>query len=207
MRLSLLSTALLALAFFAAPASAQTTVVLKGGLNTAFLNGGTSTEGLDPRLGAVGGVGLRYDVTPSLSLQAEALYSQKGAEDGLVTDPGTYRLDYLEVPLLARVAIPVSPYADAGVYAGPSIGIPLAAEFRSDNSSALDIDYDGDLKTDVGIAVGADFWSGPFGVDVRYTAGLQDAFEDGRGLNDARNGALSLTLGYRFGGVAGRSRY
>ena len=48
---------------------------------------------------------------------------------------------------------------------------------------------------------------GPFGVDVRYTAGLQDAFEDGRGLNDARNGALSLTLGYRFGGMTGRSRY
>ncbi|WP_412061538.1 porin family protein [Rubrivirga sp. IMCC45206] len=186
-------------AVLALPASAQATFLVKGGLNTAFLTGDLA-DGLDPRLGAVAGAGVRFDLTRSVSLQAEALYSQKGAEDKDIVDPGTYRLDYLEVPVLVRFAVPVSPYADAGLYAGPSIGIPIGAEFRSDDSEALDIDYDGDLKTDIGLALGADFWSGPVGIDVRYVAGLSDVFEDGRGLRDVRNGALQLTLGLRFGG-------
>ena len=190
----------------AAPASAQASAGVKAGLSVATLSG-DEADGLDPRLGFTGGLQLRYDVNPSFALQAEALYAQKGAEDGDdFADPGTYRLDYIEVPVLARFAIPVSRYADAGIYAGPAFAFPISGEFRSDTDAALDIDYDDDLKTDIGGAIGVDYYSGPIGIDLRFTTGLQDVFEDGRGF-DARNQAFTVSLGYRFGGgTAGRGR-
>lgn len=200
-----LSLAALAAILLAAPASAQLAFGAKAGLNVASLNG-DGTSGLDPRLGFAGGLQARYDLTPTVGLQVEALYSQKGAKDQAeegqnTVDDGTYQFDYIEIPVLVRVGLPVSRLADAGIYAGPSIGIPVGARFDSagDNDNR-DIDYDGDLSTDIGVAVGADYYAGPVGVDLRYTFGVTDVFEDGVGIPDARNGAFAVSLGYRFGG-------
>lgn len=208
MRSAFLPTALAALALLATSASAQTTFLLKGGLNTAYFSG-EDAAGTDPSLGATGGVGLRFDVTPSLGVQVEALYSQEGAEDP--SGPGTYQLDYLDVPITVRAALPLSRYADAGLYAGPQIGIPLRSEFDFDGGGSSDVD----LKTDIGLTLGADYWSGPIGIDLRYTTGLTDAFQDDGTLDvplDIRNQAFTVSLGYRFGGKAygrrsGRGRY
>lgn len=188
----------------AASASAQPVLGLKAGLNTAYFTG-DDADGTDPRLGFVGGALLRFDVTPSVGLQVEALYSQEGAEDL----DGTYKLDYVDVPVLLRLGVPVSRYADAGVYAGPSIGIPVRSTFEGDGGTEVDEE----TETDFGVAAGVDFWSGAFGVDLRYTAGLRDTFSDEiAGLEvaplDIRNQAFSVTLGYRFGGPSGpRARY
>jgi hypothetical protein len=200
MRLSLaLCTFLLALPAVA-PASAQVTLGLRGGLNTAFFTGGDAA-GTDPRLGAVGGAFVRYDVTPRLGLQVEALYSQEGAEDDVIGQEGTYKFDYIDIPVLVRLGVPVSRFADAGVYAGPSFGIPV----RDDFVDAIDgFEDEQGAATDVGLVLGADYWAGPFGVDLRYTAGLTDAFSDeidGELVEplDIRNAAFSVTLGLRFG--------
>ncbi len=184
----------------AAPASAQLAFGAKAGLNVATLNG-DGTAGLDPRLGLSAGLQARYSFTPTVGLQLEALYSQKGAKDEAGTaDDGSYQFDYIEIPVLVRVGLPLSRLADAGVYAGPSIGVPVSARFDSATNDDRDIDYDGDLATDIGVAVGADYYAGPIGVDLRYTFGVTEVFEDGVGLADARNGAFTVSLGYRFGG-------
>ncbi len=200
MRLASFSTALVALALFAAPASAQTSFLLKGGLNTAFFSGEDALI-YDPRLGASGGAGLRFDIGPSLGVQVEALYSQEGAEQD--NGAGTYKLDYLDIPILLRAALPLSRYADAGLYAGPQIGIPVRAEFAPDRGPK----EDEQTRTDIGVALGADYWSGPVGVDLRYVIGLQDAFDDeidGVPVDPlfVRNQAFTVSLGYRFGGPA-----
>ncbi len=200
------SLALLALgaALLAAPAQSQTTVGLRGGLNTAFWMG-DDADGTDPRLGAVGGPFVRFDATPNLALQVEALYSQEGAKETLVGEEGTYKLDYIDIPILARVALPISRFADAGIYAGPSIGIPIRSEFEYDDG----VTVEESAKTDLGVTLGADYWSGPFGVDLRYTAGLTKALNDeiaGELVEplDVRNQAFTVTVGYRFGGMMGR---
>ncbi|WP_420456225.1 porin family protein [Rubrivirga sp.] len=208
MRLVFFSVALVALV--AAPASAQTTFLLKGGLNTAFFSGDDALI-FDPRLGASGGAGLRFDVSPSLGVQVEALYSQEGAKQD--NGSGTYELDYIDVPVLLRAGLPLTRYADAGLYAGPQIGIPVRAEFAPDRGP----NEDEQTRTDIGIALGADYWSGPVGVDLRYVIGLQDAFDDeidGVPVDPlfVRNQAFTVSLGYRFGGKAtggrgGRGRY
>ncbi len=192
-----------ALAFVAAPVSAQTQFIVKGGLNTAFFSG-SDAGGTEPRLGAVGGAGLRFNATPSLAVQVEALYSQEGAVED--NGEGTYKLDYLDIPILLRAGIPVSPYADAGIYAGPQIGIPLNATFDSEFGR----ETDEETLTDIGLAIGADYWSGPFGVDLRYVVGLTDTFDDEIGglfdPLDIQNQTFTVTLGLRFGDTGARPR-
>ena len=196
MRFSLL---LFALALPVA-ANAQTTIGVRAGVNASTWSGDDAdlTEG---RLGFTGGLVGRYAVTPTIGLQAEALYSQKGARE-VVNDNtvSTYKLDAIDIPVLVRLGVPVSPFADAGAFVGPTFSIPVnaARDFADDRESISDLD----AKTNYGITVGVDFYSGPFGVDVRYTTGLSDAFGvDGPArFEGVKNQVLSATVGYRFGG-------
>lgn len=193
MRTLLLLSALL----LAVPASAQLSGGVRGGLNVASFSG-ADAPGTEARLGAVGGAFVRYDVTPAVALQVEALYSQEGAEDP--DNFGTYKLDYVDVPVLLRLGVPVSRFADAGVYIGPSLGVPVGAEFEYDDG----VEEDEEAAFGVGVTVGADYWAGPFGIDLRYTAGLSDALSDeidGEPVPtlDLRNQAFTVTLGLRFG--------
>jgi hypothetical protein len=193
----LLAAALLGLSF---PAAAQVSLGLKAGLNTSFWTG-DDAEQTDPRLGFAGGATLRYDVNRALALQTEVLYSQKGAELGSTALADfSVRQDYVEIPVLARVAVPVSRFADAGIYAGPSFGIPINAELvgEGDNGSAS---QEADANTDIGVTAGVDYFSGPFGVDLRYTMGLTDPLESVPVLGnpDVRNQAFTASFVYRFG--------
>jgi hypothetical protein len=182
------------------PASAQVSIGLKAGLNTSFWTG-TDADNTDPRLGFSGGATLRYDATRSLALQTEVLYSQKGVALGSTSLADfSVRQDYVEIPVLARVAVPVSRFADAGIYVGPSFGIPVSAKLvgSGNNGSAS---QDADANTDIGITLGADYFSGPFGVDLRYTSGLTDPLDNVPVLGnpDVRNQAFTASFVYRFG--------
>lgn len=182
----------LALLFAVPAASAQTTIGLRAGLNTSFWTG-TDAADTDPRLGFTGGLTARYAVTPSFGIQGEALYSQKGVQEPEI---GTYKLDDVDVSVLGRVAVPVSPFADAGVFLGPTASIPVSSKFDNDGDAA---DIDLETKTAFGVTVGADYYAGPVGVDLRYTTGLSDIFGDADAL-DVRSQVFAVTLGYRFGG-------
>ncbi|MFN3596138.1 MAG: porin family protein [Rubricoccaceae bacterium] len=192
-----------ALAFAAAPAAqAQATIGLKGGLNTSWFSGNDS-DNTDPRLGAQAGLMARFNVNPAFALQAEALYSQKGITAESNTPfgniDGTVALDYLEIPVLARVSVPASPLLDVGIAAGPSIGIPVRTR-ASLASGAGSTTSDIDARTDVGVAVGLDIGSGPFAVDARYTLGLTRPINDSVfGDPDVRNQNFNVSFIYLFG--------
>ena len=181
----------LALVFAVPAASAQSSIGLRAGLNTSFWTGSDATD-TDPRLGFTGGLTARYAATPSLGIQAEVLYSQKGVQE---PDIGTYKLDDIDVSLLGRVAVPVSPFADAGLFVGPTASIPVSSSFDFDNAQAsLDLE----TKTAFGVTLGADYYAGPIGVDLRYTTGLSDVFGEADAL-DIRSQVFAVSLGYRFG--------
>ena len=190
------------------PATAQTTFGLKAGLNTSFLSGddagdsGTDIGETQPRLGLVGGAVLRYNVNPGFALQAEALYSQKGDvlnafdEDGgdLVT-----QLDYVEVPVMARISAPLGTTLDGGVTLGGYAGFPVRSRVSDDLGEVDDIE----ARTDYGLLLGLDAGSGPYYIEGRYTLGLAKPIEFDTVLGtdpDLRNQTVSLTFGVRFGG-------
>jgi hypothetical protein len=201
-----------ALLFALAPlAAAQPTFGVRAGLNVADVSdvdfdrvADFETDG-QPRLGFVGGVFAEIPLTPTFAVRPEVLYSQKGARAVAADDADddvSLDLDYIEVPVLARVGFPASPTLEVALLAGPSIGFRL-----SDNLDDIDDfgDDDAVTSTDYAAVVGGEIGSGPFFVDLRYTFGLGDLgedFADEIGVDtdsSPRNGVFAVTASYKFG--------
>lgn len=195
----IITTLSLSFFFVANVASAQIPYVgqlqygVKAGLNTAWISSEDEAEEESPRLGIGAGIAARYWITPSLAVQAEAQYSQKGEQCG---DDCTIQLDYIEIPVLARYAIPLSPLMTAGIYAGPSIGVPINSKLKIEGVSD-DIE---DVSTDFGLNVGVDIGSGPFYVDGRFNFGLTNIQrgDDLPEVIDSKNQHVQFTFGYWF---------
>ncbi len=174
---------------------------VKAGVNlaTVSLGGDEGSAGFDSRVGLVGGVFATWRPVSWLALQPEVLVTSKGAaldEDGL---DARLVLDYLEVPLLARVSRRVS---GATVYAaaGPAVAWLLRAKTRTAFSgSTEEIDLKDDVEPfDVGVAMGGGVEIGAFVIDGRYTLGLSDIDADRSDAITIRNRAISVTAGFRF---------
>lgn len=159
---------------------------LRAGLNFANFND-LDGEKPDSRTGFMVGGYLNFKVPMSpLSIQPEALYTQKGAEDG----GATVKLDYLEIPVLAKFSFapgPVTPH----VYFGPYVGFVLNSEI-SGGGASISID---NAQTDFGGVVGGglDLNLGvtKLNAGIRYGFGLTDAFDGGQG----KNGVFSIVAG------------
>jgi|GEM_PF-1280327 len=181
-------------------------VGIKGGLNLAdFVNADYDT---DSRV--TGTVGISLDFAPtysSVGFETGAYYTRRGTEVG----PGQLDLDYIEVPLLAKLYMaqesPLRPHLMAGPYAA----FNLDATTDIDVAGA-DLDIQDEVRDiDFGLmfGVGTDFNLQGMGMSLqaRYAMGLtsvfdeaiddiedfQETFEDSE-----RHGVWSLVLGFKF---------
>lgn len=212
------------LCVFAFPGQAQ--VSLKGGINlTDFVGGDVgdteSARGLN--LGASFGL---LEVS-RFQLQAEVFYRQKGAAGDLadlqalaLSDPEALEsfssvevgLDYVEIPVLARVNLGSrgkswNPY----VFGGPafgwrvSCGVTLTSgEDATSDCSDLSENLEETLRAyETGWVVGGGLdvliphSLGALTLDARYTGGLSTVGEGADAL-DIRNQAFTVMLGYAF---------
>ena len=173
-----------------------------GGLNLSKFAG----EGLGPtsnRHGFVGGVVLVTPFTPNFSTQLEALYSMKGMKSVSALNSAnyaTFKLNYVEIPLMLRgdapIAMPVKPFA----FTGPAFDFQVScnsdviANGKSDSASCDEIESSASSglkfnKFDVGWVFG-----GGLGFDVnnrrvsvaaRYEVGLRSITSTGSSKNRA----------------------
>jgi hypothetical protein len=142
---------------------------IKGGVNFANQNTDPEAE-LDARTGmAVGGyVGI--PVTPIFAVQPEGFFTMKGSS----FEGGSAKLNYIEVPVLAR------------------------ASFMNEASASEDIDVkDNTNPIDFGVVVGGGveipFSEGKnsVGLDLRYTMGLNNIDDSDSGA-DVKNGVFQI---------------
>jgi len=75
--------------------------------------------------GGVGGLFVVGEVSPSIALQLEALYSQRGVEDDVDTADATARLTFVDIPMTARWSPPASGATRFHVFTGPQLGIKV----------------------------------------------------------------------------------
>ncbi|MCC6162062.1 MAG: PorT family protein [Acidobacteria bacterium] len=174
-------------------------VGVKGGVNLASITFDEDGPSVAPHVGAVGGGFVVIPLTSVLSAQVEGLYSAKGVR---LTEAGidsSLRVEYLELPLLARFTRRGST-RNYHVAAGPALGWRLRARSRVDFGSVVEeFDLTDDVERfDIGIAVAAGVDFARLTVDARYTFGVRDIDADRTDTVVMKNRAASITVGLRF---------
>lgn len=186
----------------AGSASAQDfRVGARAGVNLATItvapdDGGAAFEA---RTGLVAGVFATWRALSWLEVQPEVLYTSKGAaleQEGIDSQ---LVLDYVEVPLLARISKRM-PRVTVYAAAGPALAWRVAAKSRTVFSGTTEeIDLAEDVEPfDLGLAAGGGVEAGMFVIDVRYTLGLRDVDADTSDAVTIKTRAVSLSAGIRF---------
>lgn len=186
--------------------SAQLRYGVKGGLNFASFGGSDAQDVKSVSRLQFGGF-VNYSLPVLFGFQAEALYSMKGAQQKATDDYGnnwtiSYNIDYLEIPVLVQlniplaVPVPLTPYVEVG----PSLGITLSAKEKLETQGfSQERDFKNDVtSTDFGLAVGFGLnVLKTFGLNVRYTFGFS-TIDNTADPDDLKNSVVALSLSYSF---------
>lgn len=158
---------------------------------------------------------------PMFAIQIEPMYVQGGAElsgplfnDGfqLVNGKITYKLSYLEIPILLKLKIPTPGGIRPYVFAGPNIGILLSSNETDEpngyQSSDMDFkDYTSSTNFGIDFGAGVGFDIAPLItllIDGRYSLGLTNVLNDkGKQLLNSdqtvKNRGIQIVAGLMFG--------
>lgn len=115
---------------------------ITAGMNSATFGGKDATNPKPTRhTGFVAGVLLVVPVGPTFALQPELLYTMKGANFKDAFGSGSFKMTYIEIPLLARFDMATSGRVKPFFYGGPAVSfkmscdVELKSPFFSFNSS------------------------------------------------------------------------
>ncbi|QHT68589.1 PorT family protein [Rhodocytophaga rosea] len=186
------------------------------GVNISDFNGDVANNNI--QLGFSGGAMLTYSVVNTFGISVEALYSQKGAKFenaayGSERMNFNRRINYIEVPVLARYFLNKNGDFRPNLFIGPDFGFKLSAKDANreltSGTARPDVDISNAINpVDVGITggIGLNFSvieSMRFLIDARYTYGLTDIssapLASFTGGQDVKNSAITLTFGVSFG--------
>jgi hypothetical protein len=209
------------------PAAAQVPLTFRGGINlTNFIGGDASDTRQSQGLNL--GLSMGLVRVSRVQLLAEVYYRQKGAvgsirdierlmliePQGMGLQEVEVGLDYVEIPVLARVNVGSStgkffPYVFGGPAFGWKVDCGVAFGDSSGQSTTRCDDLTQNLEStlrsyELGMVLGAGVdYALPRGVgalnlDARYTGGLSKIGE-GQDALDIRNQAFTVMLGYSLG--------
>lgn len=178
---------------FAFTNAQQTRFGVKGGLNVSSFVGG-NVENAKALIGFNVGGFAEIKIIEKLAIQPELLYSTQGAKIDFPGGDYNTKVDYLNVPVLAKYYIT----KQFTVEAGPQIGFLLSA--KSDGNDVKD-----NFKSvDFGFNFGAGYnFTDNFFAGARYTVGISnvadyevDDFD--QYYDSPKNSNFSLFVGYKF---------
>lgn len=170
---------------------------VKGGVNFANITGDDFGD-QESRTSFHVGVLAEFPLTEMFSLQAEALYSGQGFKSSV---PGEwfggegdveYQLDYINVPVLAKVYL----IQGLSLEVGPQFSFKVNEEIDSNaNNDGGDLGLNEAEDFEFGVAAGVSFSTemGLFATG-RYNMGLTEVVD---GM-DAKNSVFQIGIGYKF---------
>ena len=179
---------------------------------SAFTGGITDLFQPDYRFFPNLGLAVHVDLAPNLAFRTEAAYSVKGggAESEITDTEGnvigtvkdTWRLEYVEVPLLVRARMPLAAGPSPYLEVGPSIAFAIGGQFESEGSGFPTQALRGEME-DVDFGFGGGFGlelpAGPAraALEIRYTRGFSSARKDSGGYSWI-NQAWTLAASWMF---------
>jgi opacity protein-like surface antigen len=183
---------------FAAQADAAATWKwgVKGGVNVANISG-DDIDDTSSRTGLAAGGFLAANYGGTLGSRIEALYIQKGAKQDVEilseTYEVTYKIDYLEFPILATANFPAGEKAMVNLFAGPTLGFVIGESVEVDGESE---DTEDTESFEFGLVFGAGAEFGMFVLDLRYGLGLSNIAKDSP--SDVKNQGFAILAGLQF---------
>ncbi|MBT8271523.1 MAG: PorT family protein [Flavobacteriaceae bacterium] len=162
---------------------------VKAGVNFATING---DDAVDPEPDGrtslnIGAVAI-IPISDTFSVQPEAFFSGQGATADIEGVEATWKLNYINIPVLANVRL-----ADGfSLQAGPQLGINVGDDIEVED---VEVSAEIDKSIDFGAAFGAQYQlENGLLIQARYALGLIDLYDD----EDLKNGVFSISLGYLF---------
>jgi hypothetical protein len=197
---------LLVITAFTSLSLAQIQIGPKAGLNIANLSG-DDVEDTDSKTGFAGGVFFMYKFSDMFAIQPEAYYSMKGATqketfEGTTVD-FTFTLDYIEVPLLFKLLIPIQGSSiNPAIFAGPAVGFKTTSKVKIEaGGESYEEDVEDVKSTDFGLVFGGGLGfpvgGNELGFDVRYILGLA-TIDDSAEAADVKNGVINFNVYFGF---------
>ncbi|WP_417444741.1 porin family protein [Joostella sp.] len=161
----------------------------RGGVNFSSVTG-DDIDSPDNRTSFYAGLVAEAPISERVSIQPEVFYSGQGFD---VDDQDTeFQVDYIQVPLLAKI------YLAEGfnLHAGPQVGFKVNEELDFEpTEDAGDFDTDEINDIDFQLTGGAEYkFENGFFLQARYSYGLSEVVED----TDIHNSVFSAGLGFMF---------
>ena len=173
---------------------------IKGGVNFATVTGDFDSP--DSRTSFHAGALAEFPLADIFSIQVEALYSGQGFKanfEGPEGDKAEVQLDYINVPVLAKVYI----VPGLSLEAGPQFSFKVRDKFEinpgsSDGTVNLDHSSLSAKDFEFGVAGGLTFQTeiGLFATG-RYNYGLTEVFEN-KNVGKVNNSVFQIGVGYKF---------
>ena len=183
---------------------------IRGGVNLSKVVNQDLTIKPDYKKGFSGGLFASFGIGP-LSFQPEALFTMKGAqlkEELLgVVNNVNINMNYLEIPILAKISIPLTQGVRINLLAGPSVALKLSAKSVSEIAGKSVDENIKDMKnTDFGLAFGVGINFGALAIEGRYTPGLTSIGKSQTGIfqsvgSGTKNSVITITAEYLFYGL------
>lgn len=179
---------------------------IKGGVNFSNLYTDNVEEN-NVLIGFNAGIFAKLPITETFAIQPELLYTTKGAElkynNAFVNGTSTFRLNYIELPVLLVINLT----NNFNIHAGPYVAYLVDGKATNDSQGTL-FDIENNLKNedynkfDTGLSVGVGFDTDNLGFGVRYNYGLQKVGKERSFLGtnytfpDGKNSVINLYLSY-----------
>jgi hypothetical protein len=191
---------------------------VKAGLNVSTF-GGSELEN-ESRVGFMGGLSLDADLEklPFL-IEAGIYYTQKGPKGeygpGLLPpggnrgNAGNFKLEYIELPIMAKYIIETERQLQPNLIFGPYVGFKIGSKVEEGNAGGqigtlqpYIVDISDKLnKIDAGLAIGAGsaiiLNNLNLNFQAKYSIGLTPVFKD-EADNGGKNRAFTLSVGITF---------
>ncbi|MBT8320370.1 MAG: PorT family protein [Eudoraea sp.] len=177
--------------------NAQVKFGAKAGVNFSDITG-EMVDSFNGRTSIHFGVMSEFTLSDMFALQPELLYSSQGSDYEEEEFSGTVKVDYLNIPVMAKIYV-----ADGFFFqAGPQVGFLLSATDEYDDEEDDIKDF---LKgTDFGFNLGLGYkLDSGLQFDARYNIGLSDNLDvgssefEGEGA-EYKNSVIQISIGWFF---------
>ena len=161
----------------------------KAGITIANL---TDFDGNSSKVGMIAGAEFSYTVHPVVDVEAGLLYSMQGVKFDAEVGDGKFKLEYINLPMMASAELVKGLRIRTGVQFGfltrakESLGKVGEFDFKDDTK-----------KVDISIPLGLSYEYKDFVLDARYNFGLNRTFKSETGFK-SKNSVFNITLGYKF---------